>query len=357
MAFINSLSDNPFFESAGLSPVFDESPLGFIDVGARGGTHELLEPLARQTAVLAFEPDQEECNRMQALAEVTEPWADFNLEPVALAESERDAELHLLSAPTNHSLLPPNPAITHRYKMDKWVEVGCTKLMTKSLDEVLYKHYPDKTKLGEFIKLDTQGTEFEILSGATKMLSERTVAIVVEVAFAELYKGQKLFSEVEILLRQYGFSFYGFSSSYHRSQKLLDKNNHLTKERAFYADAVFFKDPLSGEPSAQLDTRQCQALTCCALLLGYIDFALELAQQTWLINADPEQRQNMHHLVSSLAFADPAVAKESVVALMKLVDEEPDKSNIHVGGFVDKRRQHCDYHDVFNTLATPKPKQ
>ena len=32
------------------------TPLGFVDVGARGGVHPLVEPLARRTAVLGFEP-------------------------------------------------------------------------------------------------------------------------------------------------------------------------------------------------------------------------------------------------------------------------------------------------------------
>src|SRR5262249_27536117 len=135
---------------------------------------------------------------------------------------------------------------------------------------------------GEFIKLDTQGTEFEILQGARKTLKARTVAVLAEVEFCQAYAGQRLFSEVELLLRSLGFSFYGFTTFHVRSRKLLEKSREGGRERAFYADAVFFKDPLpGGPPGAALSERGQRLLFCCALLLGYHDFALELALETW----------------------------------------------------------------------------
>ncbi|KMT66592.1 FkbM family methyltransferase [Catenovulum maritimum] len=354
---INQLAFNPLFSECGLADIFSRSPLGFIDVGARGGAHELLEPIAKYTSVLAFEPDEAECERLLSLREVTEPWAEFYLEASALAEKEKIAELHLLSAATNHSLLPPNLDITDRYNMEKWREIGRLELKTHALDDVLSNKYSELANLGEFIKLDTQGTEYEILQGAQKMLTERTVAVVVEVAFAELYKGQKLFSEVELLLREFGFSFYGLSSSFNRSQRQLDKLSYISKERMFYADAVFFKDPLIGKNEQSSNDRANQVLTCCALLLGYFDFALELAQKTWLLKEVKDKQLAFVRLIKELSFTDAGAAKQAVLNLAEQVNQEPDKANIHIGGFVDKRRGNCDYHDVFNTLATPQPKK
>ena len=47
-------------------------------------------------------------------------------------------------------------------------------------------------------------------------------------------------------LREWDFSFFGFTHLATRSRKGLDKHNTLGRERALWADAVFFKDPLPG---------------------------------------------------------------------------------------------------------------
>ncbi|MBW1783269.1 MAG: hypothetical protein JRL30_21320 [Deltaproteobacteria bacterium] len=46
------LSDVLFAESA-VGAELRDKPLGFIDIGARGGVHHLVEPLAKCTSVLA----------------------------------------------------------------------------------------------------------------------------------------------------------------------------------------------------------------------------------------------------------------------------------------------------------------
>src|SRR5205823_5272419 len=152
---------------------------------------------------------------------------------------------------------------------------------------ILATRYSNQPQFGEFIKLDTQGTEYEILTGAKETLSDRTVALLVEVWYCQVYDSQKLFSDIELFLRSLGFSFYGASVHY-RSRKFLDKRRHITKERPLWADAVFLKDPLPGGYSCvQLTERQVHVLFVCSMLLGFFDFALELARTTW---ADGDER-------------------------------------------------------------------
>ncbi|HEX4046059.1 MAG TPA: FkbM family methyltransferase [Gammaproteobacteria bacterium] len=350
---LNSLADHPLFIDSAVGKSLRMTPLGFIDVGARGGAHDIVDPLAKLTAVLGFEPDQAECARLLSLPAVYEPWAAFHLEPVALADKKAAAELVLLSAATNHSLLPPNTEFTQRYNMEKWQEIGRESLRTELLDTVLFSQQLNQYSWGEFIKLDTQGTEYEILQGATRMLNERTVAIVTEVAFCELYKGQKLFSEIELMLREYGFSFYGFTKLHGRSCKLLDKQTHMTVERAFYADAVFFKDPLPGAPQRKkVSDRGIYVLFSAALLLGYYDFALELASKTWINNE--KELLVIKALISQFATHAPDDTHLAVTALVKRVDEQPALANVIVGGFVDQRRRVCNYDDVLNVNVLPK---
>lgn len=351
----NSLLNHPGFSDSEIARSLRHTPLGFIDIGARGGAHDMVEPIAANTAVLGFEPDAEECARLLANNQVTEPWAQFALEPVALADSRATARLHLLSAATNHSLLPPNRDFTTRYQMIKFHEVGTATLETTTLDAVLFGTRASELHWGEFIKIDTQGTEYDILVGAAETLAQRCVAVVTEVSFCEIYKGQKLFSEVEQLMRRSGFSFYGFMPIHTRSRKLLDKRTHVTAERALYTDAVFFKDPLAGGYcSDPLSRRQAHVLFTVALLLRYYDFALELAQETWLTDASKEERGRIVRLVGDLAAAPAEHSVHSVEALLNQVRAAPELANVCVGNFVDRRRRVCDYDDVLNISPLPK---
>src|SRR5689334_2721363 len=118
----NTLSSNPLFVKTSAENTFKTQPLGFLDIGARGGAHPLVEPCASITAVLGFEPDIDEYEALLKNPAIRQNWARFDLEPIALADKAADAVLHLLAAPTNHSLLPPNTDFTHRYTMPKWKE-------------------------------------------------------------------------------------------------------------------------------------------------------------------------------------------------------------------------------------------
>ncbi|AZL15684.1 FkbM family methyltransferase [Rickettsiales endosymbiont of Stachyamoeba lipophora] len=352
---LNYLADNQLFIQSQVGQELLKTPLGFIDIGARGGAHDIMEPIAKITSVLGFEPDQEECERLNSIPEITQTWADFRLEPTALAGEQGESILRLLSAPTNHSLLRPNTAFTKRYNMVKWEEVGTWPLKTDTLDNVLYNTVHLNQHYGEFIKIDTQGTEYEIFQGATRCLNERTMAIICEVAFCELYKDQKLFSEIEIELRKAGFVFYGFMPIHGRSKKLLDKNHHISMERALYCDAIFFKDPLGGGYlTRELSFREIAVLFTCALLIGYYDFALELAQQTWLVSADDNEKKRIHKLVEILSFMPNDDNIRAVESLASAVRQNPERANVIVGNFVDRRRKFNDYDDILNISPLPK---
>lgn len=343
---LNRIADHPLFRSLLPGRMLADMPLGFIDIGTRGGVHGLLSPIAEITAVLGFEPDEAACSEINETNRAGNmPWAGLKVLPVALAENAGCATLHLCSAPTNHSLRAVNQEFAQRYRMDRFRQTGQFQLVTQTLDAVLFAQLKGETHWGEFIKLDTQGTEYEILKGADRTLRERAVALFVEVEFCQIYENQKMFSELEMLLRDYDFSFYGFHSTHERSCKLLDKKEFLGPERLLHADAVFFKDPLPGTPwRRQLNEREASVLFTCALILGYFDFALELAQQTFAPNGS--ERGNVMRLIEDLAHYDPADAENDARQLAALVTATPGLANVAVGRFVDQRRSICNFQDV-----------
>ena len=66
-------------------------------------------------------------------------------------------------------------------------------LEVDSLDKLLINYDID------FIKLDAEGADYEILQGAKKSLNQ-CLGIVVECQFFERYLNTKSFSEIEILM-------------------------------------------------------------------------------------------------------------------------------------------------------------
>ncbi|HYE52404.1 MAG TPA: FkbM family methyltransferase [Azospirillaceae bacterium] len=339
----NSLLNDPLFRSLPVAEEFEARPLGFIDVGARGGVHPTMDPVAGITGVLAFDPDEEAYRDLLADAS-NSPWARYLVEPVGLADHRGTAPLHLYAVPTNHSLLPPNLPFTARYAMEKFAKVGEVSVPVATLDEVIYSRYADEPQWGEFIKLDTQGSEYEILQGARRTLTERTVALLIEVEFAEIYKDQKLFSDLELHLRELGFSFYGFTSIFQRSRKSLDKRTEVGRERWLHADALFFKDPLPGGPRATVDARGVKVLFVLALLFGYFDFALELAESGWA--TDGESRSAVRELVRRLAFKDPRETLAELRGLLAEVERQPELANVLCRRFFEPMRTLSDVNDV-----------
>ena len=323
---MNFSADADFAASAA-SAAFLEHPLGFIDVGARGGAHAVIAPLGELASVLAFEPDPEEFSKLQRTMHHVEPWA--------LSHKAGIAEFKVFNCLTNSSLLRPNELYTKRYSMKtKWTTVKTVRVQTTTLDKILFGPRKRERHWGEFVKLDTQGTEHDILRGAARTLKERTVAVLCEVEFFPIYKGQKLFSEVELFLRKMGFSFYGLHGLHCRSSKLLNKSHQGGRERLFHSDAVFFKDPFSG--GSKLSMRGLHALFVTTLLLGYYDFALEIALGTWARGAEGRR---LRRFVRRLAEKEPAALQADFRSLSRI-------TSVAVGKFLDRWQTRLSYEDV-----------
>ena len=295
---LNSLCDLPLFQQCLPYQTLQRLSLGFVDVGARGGVHEAVLPLARLVDVLAFEADPVECQTLVGSHEQAPVFQNFDALPLAVAENGPEVTFQVLSGPLNSSLLTPNPDIVERYRLPGFEVRERVTLPADSLDGVIFA--PGRSpSAGEFLKLDAQGGELAILKGATRTLAERSVAVIAEVEFCPLYDGQPLFSEVEQFMRGQGFAFYGFLAMSYRSvclRDLLGCCGAAHRERLIHADAVFFKDGLLQPRQSQL--RAAQVLFAVALMLGYHDFALEVANRCW---AKGEELQRIESLARDLA--------------------------------------------------------
>jgi FkbM family methyltransferase len=271
---LNSLAQSPHLAGTRLSQRFRDEPLGLIDVGSLGGVHPVAEPAASLIQALCFEPDEESFRALERQYATPAPYAAVKVMRDALGGTRSSArDLYVARVPTNTSLLEPNPRFISRYRAERFMVERVIQVATRPLDELA------EAPFGEVLKLDTQGSEHEILEGATQVLRERCVAVFCEVEFFQVYRQQKTLSDIDLLLRRHGFSLYGLYPHY-RSTKSLDPSREHTEERLMWADAVFFKDPFDDlNAGSTLSTRAIDCLILAAWLTGFYDFAIELTQK------------------------------------------------------------------------------
>lgn len=336
----NIIAHHPLLKGSALEAAFKATPLGFIDVGARRGAPPLAAPVAKLASFTGFEPDRTESDRMNADAGFKAPWARCTTLPVALGRTAEERDLYITALATNISLYKPNPLFAARYRPKGTDVTRVERIAVRPLDDVIAEK--GDAQAGEFIKVDTQGSELEILAGAQSLLRTRTLCVVAEVEFCEFYEGQPLFADIARFMSEQGFAFYGFQTLHHRSQKRLDKTRAAGRERLWWADAVFFKDPFDkgGDP-AVLEGRSGLALFLIAATLEYYDFALEISAAI----GGPEALQRKA-LVDALAAVDDQATGAAVRDLMAKVERRPDQANLLAARFVDARRHMNDVQDV-----------
>jgi len=277
---LDGLARSPRLAGTRLLRSFREHPLGLIDVGSLGGVHPFAEPAASLVQALCFEPDEEAFRALEHQYANPAPYASVKVLRDALsgaASASRD--LYVTKVPTNTSLLEPNPRFIERYGARRFEVDRIIQVATRSLDDIVFSAPLAALPFGEVLKLDTQGSEHEILHGGRRVLRERCVAVLCEVEFFQVYRGQKTLSDIDLLLRAEGFSLYGLYPHY-RSTKSLDPARGRTEERLMWADAVFFKDPFDDLNAAKsMAPRAIDCLILAALLTGFYDFAIELARK------------------------------------------------------------------------------
>jgi FkbM family methyltransferase len=194
-------------DPATLGALLDED-LVVVDVGARWGVGERWRPFGPRVRVVGFDPDEAECDRLNAI----EP--DVLYVPAALGSREGPAVLHLTVEPACSSLYPPLVALP-----DERPELACIRpdgvasVMLTTLDRWLDDGPVDNVHV---LKLDVQGAELDVLEGAEQAL--RTVRLLeIEVELNPMYDGQPLFGDVDRFLRARGFVLWRLGHLVHYS--------------------------------------------------------------------------------------------------------------------------------------------
>lgn len=172
-----------------------------VDVGARGGLQGSWARFGEFIETDALEPDPAACAREKNAARPGEHWF-----PIGFAGTSGKHALYVLGKPSGSSLYPPNPPVigefaTESYRrLDKVVEIDALSFS----DFIRQEARP----LPNLIKLDTQGSELDILRSLEDAHWSDLLAVQTEIEFIEMYKGQHLFADVDHFMKSKGFILY-----------------------------------------------------------------------------------------------------------------------------------------------------
>jgi FkbM family methyltransferase len=270
-----------------------------IDGGARDAFDDprwrALDPA--HATLHGFEVDAANCAALNRIA--AEAGFDYHFHPIGLWSSDGEVTFYDNLAPGGGSLYPQNTALTDRWLMHMGslardifrptdtFPVPVTTLANwasgAGIDDI------------DFIKLNVQGAEVEILNEAGN-LPDKALGMQLEVSFCESYHDRPYFTDVDTFMRERGYAFFDFIGPHyvHRADSpvitklCLSIDQHWARGQLIEAQALYLRDPIAQAPDDRRGPFGANTLTddfTLAKLLklvalsevwGQVDYAFEL---------------------------------------------------------------------------------
>jgi FkbM family methyltransferase len=226
----------------------------------------------------------------------------------ALFSQPGEMTLYHTREPATTSVYPPNRDLIRQLAPD---DVMLDVVAKETIEATTLDHALRDIEVGEldFLKLDTQGSELDILRGAENVIRGGLFGIEIEVEFAPIYIGQPLFPDVWSFLDKKGFAFVDFPevvscSDFRFSRRGLSGYANATElltawagkmkaprgpwrgaKQLLYADAIFFRetDVYLDVPDEEARRRVTVGVFICCVL-RYYEFGLRLIDRATGLN-------------------------------------------------------------------------
>jgi FkbM family methyltransferase len=258
--------------------------------------------LAPNLTIYGFDADVDACeeaNTDLAVRQVT--WKEKHI-PLALNSSVGESTLYVTEQLACTSLYPPNSPYLARFT--QIIPDSFRVNLTLEMETTTLDTYCQQEGINEidFLQIDVQGADLDVLKGASLLLSRSVLAIQTEVEFSALYINQPLFADIDSYLRKKDFTLFDLEgcSRYSRSRSpiySLKRGGQL-----LWADALYFRDLIREDINTPLKTPlHILKLACIADILGFPDYALELLEYLTVYHGDDPKYNLANPIIKSLS--------------------------------------------------------
>lgn len=200
------------------------SDINVLDLGAAGGVSNIWTNFFDKFKFFLVEPNKDEAKLLNK--------DKFVIINKLFSNKNKKVYLNLTKKPECSSVLVPNYTFLKNY-----FDVGRFKIIKKiKLKSETIDNYFKNTKL-DFIKLDTEGYEKQILLGGEKKLNH-VLGVEIECALQKIREKQCSFEEIKTYLEKKNFIFVDFLNVT-RWQKIPNKFFGIP----VISDCLFIKDP------------------------------------------------------------------------------------------------------------------
>lgn len=238
-----------------------------VDVGAMllEGDEDVYAPLLKAfpTRVIGFEPVEAECQRLQAALGNQRTFLPYVIGDGA------EREFRVCNQPMTSSLYEPNLPLLEVFQnlANLTQVVSRENVQTRRLDDI------DEARECDYLKLDVQGAELDVIRGAARTLQD-VLVVQAEVEFVPMYKDQPLFAEVDQALRAAGFLFHrllGFAGRMFKPLAVASGVN-APGSQMLWTEAVYVKNFM------ELDQVPPRKLLKLAAILHVVFQSFDMAQ-------------------------------------------------------------------------------
>jgi len=241
--------------------------------------------------------------------------------PYCLSARDGVCKFHLNYDPYTSSIYPLNPRYAQAYFPrpggfdyvlgDVLRTMKEVELPTTTLDAVVLDR--GEVPGPDFLSLDTQGSELDILNGASRLLGTTILAVYAEVELLPFYEGQPLFGDICQFLAKYNFDLVSIQlfSNWHpiitNLYPIRGKHGFRGEGCAADGEALFLKRPETVETS--VDGVQLNKLAFIATAFKQFETAQQCFESTGfelmppLQSKDTDQQPRYLDFISRLAGA------------------------------------------------------
>ena len=203
MGTLRDLNSNPRLTKYLIEKrMFEKDPFVVVDVGARKGFENHWNQFGDQIKLIGFEPNKDsfdECVQKKSNNQ-TEYYQ------YALDNQKGNKDLFITANPSASGFYKPDMVCVRKYGMEASYKI----LNTTNVKTIDFDTFQNERRLPsiDFMKLDTEGSELDILQGAENSLISEVLGLSIEAEFIRTHIGQPLFADLDQYLRRIGFQLY-----------------------------------------------------------------------------------------------------------------------------------------------------